>query len=142
VAWGVSHVIGGVAGVRAFRGPLLILAGASLTGLFGMPVRSVPGVRQGGGLTGVFLLGTLLGAAWCPVGAGLFAGVLLPTSLLRGTPVRDALLYGAGYALPMVVICVALAAGCQAERARKVGRSLGIASGWLLIVAGAVLALT
>ena len=143
-AWGVAHVTGvaeGVsAGVRAFRGPLLILAGALLTGLFAVVVPRVSAVRQDSGLVGFFLVGATLGAAWCPVGAGLFAGALLPTSLLRGTPVRDALLYGVGYALPMTVLCVALAAGCRIEGVRKAGGILSAAVGWSLVIAGAVIA--
>ena len=141
-AWGLSRALGGMTGfVRAFSGPLMVLAGLPLTGLFRTPARQAAGVAGGRGLPGLFLLGATLGALGCPVGAGLLAGVLLPAAIIRGTPLRDALLYGAGYALTMLALCAIFAAGGRMERLNSVGRLVCVAAGWCLILTGVLIAL-
>jgi len=82
-----------------------------------------------------------LGLLACPVGAGLFAGVVLPAALARGTPLRDALLFGAGYVGTLWALCAVLATGSRVAGLRSVGRFTGVAAGWGLVIAGAVLAL-
>jgi cytochrome c biogenesis protein CcdA len=136
----VARLLGGAgwlgAGVGFCRGPLLILAGALLTGALGSPAQSGPDVRPNNGPAGLFFLGALCGVAWCPVGAGLFFGVLLPMSLSSGAPLRTALLYGAGYALPVLAVCLALAAGGRLVQLRSAGRRVNVAAGLGLILLG------
>jgi len=142
LAWGLARVSGGLAErVQAVRGPLMVLAGLPLTGLFRTPVRRSAGGARFGGLCGLFLLGAGAGVLWCPVGAGLFAGALLPAALPGGTAARAALCYGAGYALPLFVVCAVWAAGMSLERLRFFGRCVSVAAGFGLVIAGAVSAL-
>ena len=77
------------------------------------------------------------GLSLLAAGAGLF-GVLLPAAIIRGTPLRDALLYGGGYALTMLALCAILAAGGRMERLNSVGRLVCVAAGWCLFLVGAV----
>ena len=142
VAWGLSRAVGGMAdGVQAFRGPLMILAGLPLTGLFRISVRQMSGVTQGGSIPGLFLLGAAVGVLWCPMNTGLFAGALLPSALRHGEPVRDALLYGAGYTVPLFVLCAILAAGVHLAILRSVSRFSSVTAGWCLILGGALSAI-
>ena len=140
VAWSVARVLGvavwGAGIVAACRGPMLIVVGALLTGVLGKPMQSRPVVWRPGGLLGMFFLGSVFGGVWCPVSLGLFAGVLLPISLVRGTPLRDSLLYGAGYALSLLVVCAILAAGCRMARLSFIGRFVSAAAGCGLILLG------
>ena len=142
-AWGLSRAFGGMTGsMRAFSGPLMVLAGLPLTGLFRMPARQSAGVAGGGSLLGLFLFGATLGVLWCPVGVGLFAGVLLPAAIIRGTPVRDALLYGGGYALAMLALCAILAAGGRKMRLHFAERLVCVTAGWCLIFIGIFMTLS
>ena len=142
LAWGFARVSGGLAErLQAVRGPLMVLAGLPLTGLFRMPARRSVGAARFGGLCGLFLLGAAAGVLWCPAGAGLFAGALLPAALRDGTAARDALCYGAGYALPLFVVCAVWAAGMRLERLRSFGRCVSAAAGFGLVTAGTVSAL-
>jgi len=73
------------------------------------------------------------------VGAGLLAGVLLPRAILSAAPVRDALLYGAGYTAVLLALCAVLAAGCRGARLRSAGRFVSVAAGWCLVCGGVAL---
>jgi hypothetical protein len=138
-AWGASRFSGGVIeGLRGFRGPLVVVAGLPLTGLFRWPAGGHRMAAAGGGLWGLFAWGAGLGALACPVGVGLFAGAVLPSALAAGTPVRDALLYGAGYAGALGLLCAGVAAGGRTTGVQTFGRRVGRAAGWGLIALGAM----
>ena len=152
-AWGLGHALSGAAdGVSAFRGPLLIAAGLPLTGVFRRSevsdrksecgccsVRSARSACPEGALWGPFAWGVGLSLLVCPVGAGLFAGAVLPGALARGTQVRDALLFGAGYVGALWALGAALVAGGRAAGLRAAGRYVGAAAGWGLVVGGGAL---
>lgn len=143
-AWGVARLFGGVswlvASIGVCRGPLLILAGGLLAGVLWNPVQNRPDARPNNGLAGMLILGAMVGVAWCPVGAGLFVGVLLPMSVLSGAPLRAPLLYGAGYALPVLAFCLASATGGRLARLRSVGQRVNVAAGVGLIAWGVLTA--
>ena len=140
-AWGLSRVLGDMSdGIQAFRGPLMVLAGLPLTGLFQRSAKPAARNPKDSDLLGLFLLGATLGVLWCPVNMGLFAGVLLPAALQHGTPLRDAVLYGAGYATPLFIIAALTVAGGHLSRLRSAGCFLGATAGWGLIFSGLALA--
>lgn len=142
VAWGFSRAFGGMAnGVQVFAGPLMVLAGLPLTGLFRVPARKASGIDNIRGSAELFLLGAALGVLWCPVGAGLFVGVLLPAALPQGTAVRNTALYEVGYTASLFVVSAFLTAVGRLALVRAVGRVVSVVAGWYLIVSGVALAM-
>jgi cytochrome c-type biogenesis protein len=98
-------------------GPLLLLVGALLTGLFNFGSGSGMGGKIQGrvdklGVWGAGLLGIVFALAFCPVSAGLFFGALIPLAV-KGQPVLMSLLYGIGTALPVIVFAILLAFAAQ-----------------------------
>ena len=141
-AWGSSRVFGGMSnGVQAFAGPLMILGGLPMTGVFRIPSLQVPGSAKGIGFLRLFLLGATLGVLWCPVGIGLLAGVLLPSALRQGAVMRDAALFSAGYAVAIFCVGLLVSAGGSVGRLLTAGRYICVMTGWLLILTGAIWAL-
>jgi cytochrome c-type biogenesis protein len=100
-------------------GPLLILIGMILLGLFQI---SVPGLEAGkktrdiaekGGIAGAGLLGIIFALSFCPVSAALFFGSLIPLSIKDGSVFAYPQLYGAGTALPVMIFAFIIAAGVK-----------------------------
>lgn len=101
-------------------GPLLILTGMYLLGLFGFTLTTSLGSQAlreraaGGGLWGAALLGLLFALSLCPVSAALFFGSLLPLSVAQNSKVVLPMLYGIGSGLPVAVVAALLSGGEEA----------------------------
>lgn len=98
-------------------GPMLILVGLFLLGLFSFSVRG-PGVSDAmreridrAGLWGALPLGAVLALAFCPVSAALFFGSLVPLAIQNSSPILLPAVYGIGTGLPVVVFAVLIALG-------------------------------
>jgi thiol:disulfide interchange protein len=95
-------------------GPLLIIVGLHLFGLFSfkVPIGTV-GEKLGeklikmGGIGG-FFLGFFFALAFCPVSAALFFGSLIPLSVSNHSPIAHPLLYGVGTGLPVMAVAIVL----------------------------------
>ena len=106
-------------------GPILIVLGLVLLGIFELRVPSV-GVSDGlqarvdrAGVWGAGILGLVFALAFCPVSAGLFFGGLVPLAVERSSPLLLPVVYGIGTALPVIIFAALLAAG-----ARRLGEAL------------------
>jgi len=133
-------------------GPVLVLVGMHLLGLvnFGFSTRagseSLYRKVAERGPWGALLLGVLFALSFCPVSAALFFGSLLPLSMRFGSRVVLPGLYGAGTALPVVLIALAGAYGVQAaqlaaSRAAAVERWARPTTGLLLVGVGIYLSI-
>jgi len=98
-------------------GPLLIVVGLFLLGLFTFNVRGF-GVSDTmrervdrAGLWGALPLGAVLALAFCPVSAALFFGTLVPLATENRSPILLPAVYGIGTGLPVVVFAVLIALG-------------------------------
>lgn len=95
-------------------GPILIIAGMFLLGLFSfsfgqnMGHERAKGIAEKSSLIGSFILGLLFALAFCPISAALFFGALVPLAVKQSSTVILPLLYGAGTALPVVIFAVLL----------------------------------
>jgi cytochrome c-type biogenesis protein len=103
-------------------GPLLILIGAGLLGLYGwlrLPLSSRDWTRTlqeksaRAGVAGAGLLGVLFALSFCPVSAGLFFGALIPLAAGAHSRVLIPAVYGLGTGLPVVLFAVLLVLGAQ-----------------------------
>jgi cytochrome c biogenesis protein CcdA len=104
-------------------GPILIVAGLLLLGLFSL---RLPGVSAGNrlqgrvdkwGIWGAGLMGLVFALSFCPVSAALFFGGLIPIALEQESSILMPTVYGIGTALPVVAFALLIALG-----ARFVGR--------------------
>ena len=126
-------------------GPLLILVGLFLLGLFRFSIRGGGisdrlGKRVAGfGLMGAGLLGLLFALSFCPVSAALYFGSLIPIALERESSVLIPALYGIGTALPVVGFSILIAFG--AKFVGKVFTRLAAIEKWARRVTGAVFVL-
>jgi len=98
-------------------GPMLIVVGLFLLGLFSFSVRGV-GVSDAmreridrAGIWGALPLGAILALAFCPVSAALFFGSLVPLATQNESPILLPAVYGIGTGLPVVVFAVLIALG-------------------------------
>jgi cytochrome c-type biogenesis protein len=94
-------------------GPLLVIVGMLLTGLFHFGAGSDMGGKIQArvdkmGVWGAGLLGIVFALAFCPVSAGLFFGALIPLAV-KGNAALMSTLYGVGTALPVIVFALILA---------------------------------
>jgi len=122
-------------------GPLLIIVGAFLLGLFSFNLPG-GGMAQAAqrradtwGMWGALVLGAVFALSFCPVSAALFFGSLLPLALQAKSPVVVPSVYGLGTALPVVVF-----AGLIAFSAQTVGRAFQILTKvewWMRTITGA-----
>jgi len=100
-------------------GPLLILAGIAMLGVFKIRLPSWSGglaIRERAarsGLAGAGLLGVLFALSFCPVSAGIFFGALIPLSVNAGSRVVLPAVYGVGTGLPVVVFAALLVLGAH-----------------------------
>ena len=129
--------------VHRLLGPLLIVVGFLLLGLFDLKLSGV-GVGEGlqrrvdrSGAWGAGLLGIVFAFAFCPVSAALFFGSLVPLAADRASPLLLPSVYGVGTALPVAGFAVVLAIGAgwlggaldrvqQLERWARLGTALVI----------------
>ena len=103
--------------VHRLLGPLLIVVGLLLLGLFNLKLPGV-GVSEElqrrvdrSGVWGAGILGVLFAFAFCPVSAALFFGSLVPLAADRASPLLLPSVYGVGTALPVAGFAVLLAIG-------------------------------
>lgn len=133
--------------VRKILGPIMILLGLYLLGLFSLRFCLGQGVanwfeaRAGSGAKGAFLLGTAFSLAFCPTLFLLFFGLTIPLALASPLGVIYPGLFALGTTLPLLAFTVLLAAGAGASKsflagARQVDRSLRLAAGVVLVLAG------
>ena len=129
-------------------GPLLVLVGMALLGMF----PGLPSFGQGSGqrwneklmslgLVGCALMGFLFALTFCPVSAALFFGSLLPLAVREHSAWLVPALFGIGSAAPVLIFALALAvsreaAGRAFQRLQSAQRWIGPASGWLLVAIG------
>ena len=98
-------------------GPMLIVVGLFLLGLFSFSIRGA-GVSDSmreridrAGIWGALPLGAILALAFCPVSAALFFGSLVPLATQNRSPILLPAVYGIGTGLPVVVFAVFIALG-------------------------------
>ncbi len=98
-------------------GPMLIVVGLFLLGLFSFSIRGV-GISDAmreridrAGIWGALPLGAILALAFCPVSAALFFGTLIPLATRNGSAILLPAVYGIGTGLPVVVFAVLIALG-------------------------------
>jgi hypothetical protein len=100
-------------------GPILIVAGLLLLGLFNLRLpgfsagEKVTGKVQDWGIWGAGVLGLLFALSFCPVSAALFFGSLIPLAVEQQSSVMMPTFYGIGTALPVVVFAVLIALGTK-----------------------------
>ena len=100
-------------------GPLLIVVGVFLLGLFRLPSLGGNWTARLGervsrhGVWGTLLLGALFALSFCPVSAALYFGSLIPIAMERQSAVILPLAYGIGTGLPVLVLAFALLGGLQ-----------------------------
>lgn len=128
-----------------FLGPILILTGLILLGLFKWKSSGLTFGQKtqekvaASGMWGGGLLGVLFALSFCPVSAALFFGSLIPLAIRQESPVLTPTIYGVGTALPVVAFAVLIAFG-----ARYVGTVFAKISAierWARIVTGALFVL-
>jgi len=131
--------------IRPFLGPLVLMAGALLTGLFGRPgspgwarkgAESLARLR-GWGWIAPFIAGCVLALAFCPATAGLFFGVLLPMAVSDGAATAYAVAFGLGCGAPIAALSTAIALGLSSSWIKRgwVER-VPAAMGWVLVLLG------
>ena len=100
-------------------GPVLILAGMLLLGLFRFTASLTlagSGVQERasrGGIGWALVLGVLFALSFCPVSAGLFFGGLIPLAASANSRLTLPTLYGVGTALPVIVFAFLMAFASQ-----------------------------
>lgn len=98
-------------------GPVLIIAGCSILGLFKLDIpflrvgENLAGRVSGNGITGSFLLGVIFALSFCPVSAALFFGSLVPLAIKSHASFLAPLAFSIGTSLPVVLFAILLAFG-------------------------------
>lgn len=128
-------------------GPMIIVVGLFLLGLFSFSIRGV-GVSDAmreridrAGIWGAFPLGAVLALAFCPVSAALFFGTLIPLATENRSPILLPAVYGIGTGLPVVIFAVLIALGVgwmgsALDRVQAFERWARFATGLVFIVVG------
>lgn len=100
-----------------FLGPLLIIAGLMILGIFKL---ELPFMRvgekfaekvSGNGVMGSFVLGVLFALSFCPVSAAIFFGSLIPLAMKSHASFLAPLAFSIGTSLPVVLFAILLAFG-------------------------------
>ena len=128
-------------------GPMLIVVGLFLLGLFSFSIRGIrvsDAMRERidrAGIWGAFPLGAVLALAFCPVSAALFFGTLIPLATENRSPIRLPAVYGIGTGLPVVIFAVLIALGVgwmgsALDRVQAFERWARFATGLVFIVVG------
>jgi len=128
-------------------GPMIIVVGLFLLGLFSFSIRGV-GVSDAmreridrAGIWGAFPLGAVLALAFCPVSAALFFGTLIPLATENRSPILLPAVYGIGTGLPVVIFAVLIALGvgwmgAALDRVQAFERWARLATGLVFIAVG------
>jgi hypothetical protein len=100
-------------------GPILIIVGVLLLGLFNLKLPSLgvseklTGRVEQWGVWGAGALGMLFALSFCPVSAALFFGSLIPLAVDHQSSVVMPTAYGVGTALPVVAFAILIAIGAK-----------------------------
>ncbi len=99
-----------------FLGPLCIIVGMILAGMFGKSVSASPvaQIKSGRGilhLGSLFLLGIIHAVSFCPSSAGLFFGVLMPMASNPVQLLQLNIFYGIGTGIPILVMVITAIGG-------------------------------
>jgi len=128
-------------------GPMIIVVGLFLLGLFSFNIRGV-GVSDAmreridrAGIWGAFPLGAVLALAFCPVSAALFFGTLIPLATENRSPILLPAVYGIGTGLPVVIFAVLIALGvgwmgAALDRVQAFERWARFATGLVFVAVG------
>jgi cytochrome c biogenesis protein CcdA len=114
----LAHFLQG--SMNRFFGPVLILVGVVLLGLFRLPGFTVnPGQRlevyfQKGGYAASLVMGLLFALSFCPTSAALYFGSLIPLAVDHQSSLILPALYGAGTAAPIALFAVLVVQGAHA----------------------------
>ena len=134
---------------RAFRPAGLLVTGILMTGVLARTrsPRREPTWRNAAptrprSLAAPFLLGAVTALTFCPATAGLFFGVLLPAATAGNSPVLDAVLFGVGSGIPLLIAVFTLASGLRLATVKPLAEKLARGAGWVLIALGAFLTLS
>ena len=123
-------------------GPILIITGLFLMGLFKFPVIASPfsGKMAGRlnklGTLGAFPLGILFALSFCPSSAALFFGSLIPLTLKNESPILFPCLYGIGTGLPVLIFAVVIAFGVK--NISSIFRKVTVMEFWTRKVTGVI----
>lgn len=149
--WSLMSVVGASSFLQGsfsrLIGPLLIVVGLFLLGLFTFSLRGV-GVSDAmreridrAGIWGAMPLGAVLALAFCPVSAALFFGTLVPLATEHRSPMLLPALYGIGTGIPVVVFAALIALGVHRlgaalDRVQVFERWARIATGLIFLGVG------
>lgn len=133
-------------------GPLLVIAGAMLTGILPLPTfgssagKLTERLGQRGDALGAFLLGVVFALSFCPTSAALFFGSLVPLATKTESTFLVPSVFGIATGLPVLVFAVLIAAGGHGvgrafDRLKAVESWLRIGTGLVLIGVGLYLCL-
>ncbi|MFZ3590076.1 sulfite exporter TauE/SafE family protein [Bacillus sp. DJP31] len=131
--------------IRRLTGPLLLLIGIFMIGLFStrwtVTVASIPKKFLSDGKMGSFLMGVSFSLGFCPTMFILFFVTLMP--MVVSSPVGVVLpsLFAIGTSLPLLlaVVCIwyfNLAEKVIKQKGRKLGKYVQICAGWVMVVIG------
>ncbi|PFW58834.1 cytochrome C biosynthesis protein [Bacillus cereus] len=126
--------------LRKIIGPLLILMGLMLAGIIkGRNFFSIKFIRKQNEV-GSFLLGFFFSLAFCPTMFVLFFGTLIPLSFSYNYGYLFPAFFSIGTALPIVILMFIISYlglnGALLKKSRKIGKSIQLIAGALLILIG------
>lgn len=129
---------------RKLMGPLFILIGLSLIGLFAFNwinrLTSILPQWTGSGKTGSFLMGVSFSIAFCPTMFSLFFFTLMPIVLNTSYGAVLPSVFAIGTTIPLIIFAGLISYiglnGSLLKKGRKLGSFVQRLAGYLLIVAG------
>ncbi|MCM3121975.1 sulfite exporter TauE/SafE family protein [Mesobacillus sp. AQ2] len=135
---------------RKLMGPLFILIGLSLIGLFAFNwisrLTSFLPEWGGRGKTGSFLMGVSFSIAFCPTMFSLFFFTLMPIVLSSSYGAVLPAVFGAGTSIPLIIFAAIISFmgldGSLMKKSRKIGAMVQTSAGYILILVGIMDTLT
>ncbi|WP_257141020.1 sulfite exporter TauE/SafE family protein [Bacillus wiedmannii] len=126
--------------LRKIIGPLLILMGLMLAGIIKgrnfFPIKFIRKQNE----VGSFLLGFFFSLAFCPTMFVLFFGTLIPLSFSYNYGYLFPTFFSIGTALPIVILLFIISYlglnGALLKKSRKIGKTIQLIAGILLILIG------